>query len=57
MVLLEVARVEAQLPVVRLELARLLVAARVEAQPPVVHLEVARAEAQPWDPTCRVIRK
>ena len=54
-VLLEVARVEAQLPVVHLVLARLLVAARVEAQPPVVHLELARAEA--WGPTYRVIRK
>ena len=53
---LEVARVEAQPPVVRLELAR------VEAQPPVMHLEVARVEVdaaavRPWGPTYRVIRR
>ena len=48
---LEVARVEAQLPTVPLEVAR------VEVQLPVVHLKLARAEAPPWDPTYRVIRK
>ena len=53
---LEVARAEAQPPMVRLEVAR------AEAQPPVVHLEVARAEVdpaavRPWGPTYRVIRR
>jgi hypothetical protein len=48
------ARVEAQPPVVHLKLAR----ARVEAQAhPVVHPELARAEAPPWGPTYRVIRR
>jgi hypothetical protein len=51
----ELARVEAQPPVVRLVVHREL--ARVEAQPLVAHPEAARVEAQPWDPTYRVIRK
>ena len=64
---LELARVEVQPPVLRpvplvalLEQVRvrLLEAARDEVlADPVVQPELALAEAQPWDPTYRVIRK
>ena len=50
---LAVARVEAPLPVVHLELARAEVGPAHRAVQP----ELARAEAPPWDPTYRVIRK
>ena len=48
-----VARVEAQPPVVHLELAR----AEVGLVDRAVRPGLARAEAPPWDPTYRVIRK
>ena len=64
---LELARVEVQPPVVRLVApvahlervrVRLLEAARAEVLADrVVQPELARAEAQPWDPTYRVIRR
>jgi hypothetical protein len=64
---LELARVEVESPVLRpvplvalLEQVRvrLLEAARDEVlADPVVQPELALAEAQPWDPTYRVIRK
>ena len=50
---LEVARVEAQPPVVHLEVAR----AEVGLVDRAVRPELERAEAPPWDPTYRVIRK